>query len=54
MEMDLYKSSRAVGTADAHLISAYSFSIVEIVHEKLKKKTIHLGQACRLLRHFVS
>jgi len=45
--MDLYNSSPAThvvwDSADAHLISAYSFSIVEIVHENLKKKTIHFG-----------
>ena len=47
MGMDLYKSSpaaRAVwDSADAHLISAYGFSIVEIVRENPKKKTIHFG-----------
>ena len=55
MGMDLYKSSpaaRAVwDSADAHLISAYGFSIVEIVRENPKKKTIHFvgikGQAIR-------
>jgi len=47
MGMDLYNSSpaaRAVwDSADAHLISAYGFSIVEIVRENPKKKTIHFG-----------
>ncbi len=45
--MDLYNSSptdRAVrDSADAHLVSAYGFSIVEIVRENPKKKTIHFG-----------
>lgn len=45
--MDLYNSSpaaRAVwDSADMHLISAYGFSIVEIVRENPKKKTIHFG-----------
>ena len=43
----MYNSSptaRAVrDSADAHLISAYGFSIVEIVRENPKKKTIHFG-----------
>ena len=47
MGMDSYKSSpaaRAVwDSADTHLISTYGFSIVEIVRENLKKKTIHFG-----------
>ncbi|KAF8271214.1 fatty acid synthase [Lactarius quietus] len=47
MGMELYNSSpaaRAVwDSADAHLISAYGFSIVEIVRENPKKKTIHFG-----------
>ena len=47
MGMDLYKSflaARAVwDSVDAHLISAYGFSIVEIVRENPKKKTIHFG-----------
>jgi len=54
MRMDLYSSSpaaRAVWDADAHLISAYGHSIVEIVRENPPKKTIHFsgikGQAIR-------
>ncbi len=55
MRMDLYNSSpaaRAVwDSADAHLISAYGFSIVEVICENPKKKTIHFsgikGQAIR-------
>ena len=47
MGMDLYKSFLAVravwDSVDAHLISAYGFSIVEIVRENPKKKTIHFG-----------
>ncbi|KAI9439787.1 fatty acid synthase [Lactarius indigo] len=47
MGMELYNSSpaaRAVwDSADAHLITAYGFSIVEIVRENPKKKTIHFG-----------
>jgi fatty acid synthase subunit alpha, fungi type len=47
MGMELYNSSpaaRAVwDSGDAHLISAYGFSIVEIVCENPKKKTIHFG-----------
>jgi malonyl CoA-acyl carrier protein transacylase len=47
MGMELYNSSpaaRAVwDSADTHLISAYGFSIVEIVRENPKKKTIHFG-----------
>jgi len=47
MGMDLYNSSlvaRAVwDSTDAHLISAYSFSIVEIIRENPKEKTIHFS-----------
>jgi fatty acid synthase subunit alpha, fungi type len=47
MGMDLYNSSSAAravwDSADSHLISAYGFSIVEIVCENPKKKTIHFG-----------
>jgi fatty acid synthase subunit alpha, fungi type len=47
MGMELYDSSpaaRAVwDSADAHLISAYGFSIVEIVRDNPKTKTIHFG-----------
>ncbi len=47
MGMDLYNSSLAAhavwDSADALLISAYGFSIVEIIHENPKKKTIHFG-----------
>lgn len=47
MGMDLYNSSSAAravwDSADAHLISAYGFSIVEIVRENPKTKTIHFG-----------
>jgi fatty acid synthase subunit alpha, fungi type len=49
MEMDLYNTSpatRAVtvwDSADAHFISAYSFSIVDFVRENSKKKTVHFG-----------
>jgi malonyl CoA-acyl carrier protein transacylase len=42
MEMDLYNTSPATRTvwdsAHAHLISAYSFSIVEIVRENPRKR----------------
>ena len=46
MGMDLYNSFPAAmrfGTVDTHLISAYGFSIVEIVHENPKKRTIYFG-----------
>ncbi|KAI0264369.1 fatty acid synthase [Gloeopeniophorella convolvens] len=47
MGMELYSSSAAAravwDSADAHLISSYGFSIVEIVRENPKKKTIHFG-----------
>ena len=47
MGMDLYYSSPAGRevwySVDAHLISAYGFSIVETVRENPKKKTIHFG-----------
>ncbi|SRR6266478_992460 len=47
MGMNLYNSSPAAhvvwDSVDAHLISAYGFSIMEIVHENLKKNTIHFG-----------
>jgi len=45
--MDLYNSSLAARAVwdfvDGHLISAYGFSIVEIVRESPKKKIIHFG-----------
>ena len=55
MGMDLYNSSpaaRAVwDSADAHLLVVYGFSIVEIVKDNPKEKTIHFsdikGQAIR-------
>ena len=47
MGMYLYKSFLAAhavwDSVDAHLISAYGFSIVEIIRENPKKKTIHFG-----------
>jgi acyl transferase domain-containing protein len=47
MGMELYNSSPAArvvwDSADAHLISAYGFSTVEIVRENPKTKTIHFG-----------
>jgi fatty acid synthase subunit alpha, fungi type len=47
MGMDLYNSSptaRAVwGGADTHLLVMYGFSIVEIVKDHPKEKTIHFG-----------
>ena len=47
MGMDLYNSSPAACAvwegADAHLLAVYGFSIVEIVKDKPKKKTIHFG-----------
>ncbi|KAJ7077160.1 fatty acid synthase [Mycena belliarum] len=47
MGMDLYNSSpaaRAVwDSADAHLLAVYGFSIVEIVKDNPKEKTIHFG-----------
>jgi len=47
MGMDLYNSSLAAHVVwdfvDAHLISAYGFSIVEIVCENPKKNIIHFG-----------
>ena len=47
MGMDLYKSSpaaRAVwDAADAHLTSVYGFSIVDIVKDNPKEKTVHFG-----------
>lgn len=47
MGMELYNNSpaaRAVwDAADAHLLSVYGFSIVEIVKDNPKEKTIHFG-----------
>lgn len=47
MGMDLYQNSpaaRAVwDNADAHLLSVYGFSIVEIVKDNPKEKSIHFG-----------
>ncbi|KAG2114723.1 acyl transferase domain-containing protein [Suillus discolor] len=46
MGMDLYNSSsaaRAVWKGDAHLLTVYSFSIVEIVKDNPEEKTIHFG-----------
>lgn len=47
MGMDLYNSSPAARTvwdgADAHLLSVYGFSIIEIVKDNPKEKTIHFG-----------
>jgi fatty acid synthase subunit alpha, fungi type len=47
MGMDLYNNSlaaRAVWeTADSHLLAVYGFSIVEIVKDNPKEKTIHFG-----------
>ena len=47
MGMDLYNSSPAVRAvwegADAHLLAVYGFSIVEIVKDNPKEKTIHFG-----------
>ena len=45
--MDLYHSSPAARAvwegADTHLLAVYGFSIVEIVKDNLKEKTIHFG-----------
>jgi fatty acid synthase subunit alpha, fungi type len=45
--MDLYNSSPAARAvlegADAHLLAVYGFSIVEIVKDNPKEKTIHFG-----------
>ncbi|KAF7311388.1 Fatty acid synthase [Mycena kentingensis (nom. inval.)] len=47
MGMDLYNSSPAACAvwegADAHLLAVYGFSIVEIVKDNPKQKTIHFG-----------
>ncbi|KAF7965824.1 hypothetical protein HWV62_41719, partial [Athelia sp. TMB] len=47
MGMDLYASSAAARAvwegADEHLLAVYGFSIVEIVKENPKEKTIHFG-----------
>ncbi|KAI0077780.1 fatty acid synthase [Panus rudis PR-1116 ss-1] len=47
MGMDLYKSSPAARSvwdaADEHLTAVYGFSIVEIVKDNPKEKTIHFG-----------
>jgi fatty acid synthase subunit alpha, fungi type len=47
MGMDLYNNSPAARVvwdgADAHLINVYGFSIIEIVKENPKQKTIHFS-----------
>jgi fatty acid synthase subunit alpha, fungi type len=47
MGMDLYNSSPAARAvwdgADTHLLAVYGFSIVEIVKDNPKEKTIHFG-----------
>jgi len=47
MGMDLYNTSPAARAvwegADAHLLAVYGFSIVEIVKDNPKEKTIHFG-----------
>ena len=47
MDMDLYNSSPAAHAvwegADAHLLAVYEFSIVEIIKDNLKEKTIHFS-----------
>jgi fatty acid synthase subunit alpha len=47
MGMDLYNSSPAARAvwdgADAHLLAVYGFSIIEIVMDNPKEKTIHFG-----------
>jgi fatty acid synthase subunit alpha, fungi type len=47
MGMDLYNSSPAARAiwegADAHLLTVYGFSIVEIIKDNPKDKTIHFG-----------
>ncbi|TFK33214.1 fatty acid synthase [Crucibulum laeve] len=47
MGMDLYSSSPAARAvwdgADSHLLAVYGFSIVEIVKDNPKEKTIHFG-----------
>ena len=50
MGMDLYNSSPAARAvweggegADAHLLAVYGLSIVEIVKDNPKEKTIHFG-----------
>ncbi|KAG1835332.1 acyl transferase domain-containing protein [Suillus subalutaceus] len=47
MGMDLYNSSSAARAVwegvDAHLLAVYGFSIVEIVKDNPKEKTIHFG-----------
>ncbi|KAJ3768530.1 acyl transferase [Lentinula raphanica] len=47
MDMDLYNNSPAARAvwdgADEHLQAVYGFSILEIVKENLKEKTIHFG-----------
>ncbi|KAH0585247.1 hypothetical protein H2248_008491 [Termitomyces sp. 'cryptogamus'] len=47
MGMDLYSSSSAARAvwegADAHLLAVYGFSIVEIVKDNPKTKTVHFG-----------
>ncbi|KAJ6512975.1 fatty acid synthase [Mycena sanguinolenta] len=47
MGMDLYNSSSAAravwDSADAHLLAVYGFSIIEIVKDNPKEKTVHFG-----------
>jgi fatty acid synthase subunit alpha, fungi type len=47
MVMDLYNNSPAARAvwdgADAHLLAVYGFSIIEIVKDNPKEKTIHFG-----------
>lgn len=47
MGMDLYNNSPAARAvwdgADAHLLAVYGFSIIEIVKDNPKEKTIHFG-----------
>jgi len=47
MGMDLYNNSSAARAvwdgADEHLLAVYGFSIVEIVKDNPKEKTIHFG-----------
>jgi fatty acid synthase subunit beta len=47
MGMDLYNSSPAARAvwdgADAHLLAVYGFSIIEIVKDNPKEKTVHFG-----------
>merc|ERR1719181_1787855 len=47
MGMDLYESSQVArkiwNEADAHFLDKYGFSILEIVRENPKEKTVHFG-----------